>query len=218
MTCPDEQKPAKHRYQMNATQLNKISAFLTVRDVLANVIPANANPALPSKVNAYNQKLDELTMLAKQQSQPLSSSIADRDQTLEAAVRATLIVAGALLSYADEQKLASLANRMRVRAAGFRKVRTLQQVQLPRQVYDAVGDGTRGIGAIGRMCDRFGAPVEWDPAMRTYHYTRESLLIAHDVSAGWDRGRAADRKMFRTSSRVRSGGVLADCLPCQPTR
>lgn len=132
---------------MNAPSNNKLAMYRAVLALLeSSPAPLSGIPALAAKVTLLSGYIAEILQLANTQALPTSGSIADRDKLLADTAHAVQVIAGAVLSYADENQMGELAARVRVRASDFNG-RKEKQLQLATQVHDAAAD------VVGELAD-----------------------------------------------------------------
>ena len=104
---------------------------------LETITATNALPALVAKRAALKTKIEEINTHAAIQALPTKGKTKDRNKVFAAAVDATLVVAGLVLSYATASALADLAAKVQLKPAQLNKGRLIRRVQLMQQVYDA---------------------------------------------------------------------------------
>jgi hypothetical protein len=130
---------------MDAHKSNKLTMYRSSLALLKSPeAPIGGIPALPGKLTALTNKVAEITALSATQSQPTKGAVTNRDQLIEDTAHAALVIAGAVLSYADEKKLPELAAKVRIKRSDFTQGRKEAAIQLAQQVHEAatvvVGD------------------------------------------------------------------------------
>jgi hypothetical protein len=96
----------------------------------------NLFPALAAKFATLITRVGNVVALAAQQEQPLEGKLRDREQALDAAVETTVIVAGAVLSYARTCRLHDLAVQVRRTRTEFRRRRRTERTSIAQRVHD----------------------------------------------------------------------------------
>lgn len=123
---------------MNKWQLVQWSRNDAVGSLLRNSPETASIPGWPAKLVLFDSAMNNLRAVAARQAQPVSTSKLRRDIALDEAVQTALKLSGIALSYAEENKLPLLANRVRLRPSAFNVVRPLQRVQLAQMVHDTL--------------------------------------------------------------------------------
>ncbi|MBI5382970.1 MAG: hypothetical protein HZA31_13815 [Opitutae bacterium] len=123
---------------MLSSQDNKLSMY---RAVLAlfnnNPTMVSALPALGVKVASFQRVVGKISPLATSQAQPTCGAVIDKNKALTEMADAALLIAGAALSYATENKLGELAAKVRVKPSDFSYGRQQDRVTLAQQIHDA---------------------------------------------------------------------------------
>jgi len=122
---------------MNAEQSNELATGHAVSNTLETITTTSELAALPAMQAALKTKLKLIASLAAIQALPTTGTTEDRDRVVAETNDAALIVAAAVLSYANANQLGDLAAKVRLCRSDFVRTRIGQRAQLARQVHDA---------------------------------------------------------------------------------
>lgn len=93
-------------------------------------------PALPAKLAALEPLVQNIVALAAAQEQPVGGQLEERDQALATASAATVVIAGAVLSYARTHGLPDLAAQVRGIRTQMRRLRRAERMRIAQRVHD----------------------------------------------------------------------------------
>ena len=123
---------------MTAKQQNKLTSYRSLRALLQSTTETGGIASLPARLTAFIALIATIDDLDRLQNLPIRGKVGDRDKSLLAAIHAALELAGYAYSYARENGLHDLAEKVNVSEADFRRLRLTRRPGLAQQVHDAV--------------------------------------------------------------------------------
>lgn len=123
---------------MTTEQTDRLAMFDATHALLAGSTETAGIPAFAARFATFATKRGQIAVLEAQQTDPLRSQIAIRDEALAAMIGTTLALAGAVLSFANAQELESLALKVRFTPSVFDRVRLAQKAVFAQHILDAV--------------------------------------------------------------------------------
>ena len=140
---------------MKTRQTNSFEMYRALQMFLAQSGPSiSTAPALAAVVADFDAAFRNLEALAQMQAEPISPALARRDQLLAELAHATIVVAGAVFSYATERRNGGLAATVRLRPSDFVRTRLARRVNLARPIHEAavaLGDELAAYGITPAM-------------------------------------------------------------------
>lgn len=134
---------------MNQIQQNKLAMYRAIAALLQGTNETSEIAALPARLTALNALIATIDELDRTQNLPIRGRIGDRDALLGAAMQAALEFAGYASSYARENGLRDLAERVDVAEKDFARLRLTRRPGLAQQVHDAVAPFVAQLASYG---------------------------------------------------------------------
>ena len=113
---------------------NAVIEFLT--GFVNSTTATSLFPALAAKLATLITLIENISGLAAAQEQPVEGKLEEREQALAAATETTVVVAGAVLSYARTNQRPDLAAQVRRVRTEFRRLRRAERMRIAQRVHD----------------------------------------------------------------------------------